>query len=121
MRDATSSVGLPRDLHNQVNGCGDLRLDGLFRQAHVAHHCHCFHAGQGVSRSIGVDRRQRPVVTGVHCLQHVQAFLAANFAEHDAVRTHTKCIHYQLSLTNRTGSFHIWRPGFEAHNMLLLH
>ena len=59
-------------------------------------------------------------MSGVHCLQHVETFFTANFAEHDAVGTHAKRVDDELALTHGTIAFHVGRPRFKANDMLLL-
>ena len=69
---------------------------------------------------VGVDRGQRSVVTRVHGLQHVQRFLAADFADHDAVGTHTQAVDQQFALPDRAVAFDIGRTRFEARHVRLL-
>src|SRR6476661_1326962 len=47
-------------------------------------------AGDGVARRVGVNRREGAVVAGVHGLEHVEGFAAADLADHNAVRPHTQ-------------------------------
>ncbi len=69
---------------------------------------------------VGVDRGQRAVVTGVHGLQHVQRFLAADLADHDAVGTHTQAVDQQFALAHRAVAFEVGRTGFETRHVRLL-
>ena len=41
------------------------------------------------ARGVGVERSKAAIVAGVHCLQHIQSFTAAAFANDDAVWAHT--------------------------------
>ena len=59
-------------------------------------------------------------MAGIHGLQHVQRFFAANLADNDAVRTHTKAVDDQFALLHRTSAFDVWRAALQAHNVLLL-
>ena len=59
-------------------------------------------------------------MTGVHGLQHVQRFLAADFADDDAVGTHTQAVDQQFALPHRAVCLRGWRAGFQAHHMRLL-
>ena len=59
-------------------------------------------------------------MTGVHGLQHVQRFLAADFADHDAVGPHTQAVDQQLALAHRALAFEVGRAGFEARHVRLL-
>ena len=74
----------------------------------------------GVARAVGVDRGQRSVVTGVHRLQHVQRFLAADFADDDAVGTHTQAVDQQFALADGAVAFEVRRTGFQARHVRLL-
>ena len=67
-----------------------------------------------------MDRRQAAVVAGVHRLEHVQRFFAADFADDDAVRPHTQCVHHQVALAYGAFAFDVGRPGFETHDVPLL-
>jgi hypothetical protein len=59
-------------------------------------HDHRLHAGQRVSRAVGMNRCQRSVMPRVHRLQHVESFGAAHFAHDDAVWTHAQAVDDQL-------------------------
>ena len=48
------------------------------RQIEARHQHHVLDAGERVARGVGVDRRQRAVVAGVHRLQHVERLAAAD-------------------------------------------
>ncbi len=64
---------------------------------------------------------QRAVMTRIHGLKHVQRFAAANLANHDAVRAHTKSVDYQFTLTNRALALHVRRTALQSDNVVLLH
>ena len=66
---------------------------------------------------VGVDRRQRSVVTRVHRLQHIQGLFATDFADDNSIGTHTKTIHEQFALANRTVAFEIRRSCFESRHV----
>ena len=59
-------------------------------------------------------------MTGVHGLQHVERFLAADLADDDAVGTHTQAVDQQFALPHRAVAFEIGGPGFEARHVRLL-
>ena len=99
---------------------GDLLAHRLFRQVGRAHRDHGLDTGQRVARRVGVDGGQRAVVAGVHGLQHVERFLAADLADDDAVGTHTQGVDDQLALANRALAFDVGRPGFEPRHVLLV-
>jgi hypothetical protein len=49
-----------------------------------------FSVREGVARRVRVDGGQRSVVTRVHGLQHVERFLAADLAHHNAIGPHAQ-------------------------------
>ena len=113
------SVAHTRSLHHDGDGRGDLLAHRLLRQVHVAHGDHRFKSGDGVARGVGVNRGHRAFVTGVHGLQHVKRFFAADFAHDDAVWTHTQAVDQQLPLLDGALAFDVRRTGFQADNVLL--
>ena len=66
-----------------------------------------------------MDRRQRPIVTGVHGLEHIQALRATYLAQDDPVRPHTEGILHQLTLCDFPFSLDIGRPCLQPHHMFL--
>ena len=52
-------------------------------------------ASRGV---VGVDRRHRAVVAGVHRLKHVERFAGANLADDDPVGPHAQRVLDQVAL-----------------------
>ena len=66
---------------------------------------HDFEARTASRGRVGVNRGQRAVVTGVHGLQHVERFFAADFADHDAVGAHTQAVDQQFALPHRAVAF----------------
>ena len=81
---------------------------------------HDFQPADGVARRVGVDRGERAVVTRVHGLQHVERFLAADFADDDAVGPHTQAVDQQLALPHRAVAFEVGGPGFQTRHVRLL-
>ena len=63
---------------------------------------------------------QRSFVTSIHSLQHVEGFLAADFADNYPVRAHTQTVDEQLALHHGAFALNVRRPSFEAHAMPLL-
>jgi hypothetical protein len=57
-------------------------------------------AGDGVARRVGVNGGHRAFVAGVHGLQHVEGFFAADLAHDDAVGAHTQAVDEQLPLAD---------------------
>ena len=67
-----------------------------------------------------MDRGQRPVVTGIHRLQHVERFLAADLANDDAIGPHTEGVDDQLPLADGALAFDVRRTRLEPRDVLLL-
>src|SRR5579875_1388763 len=88
LHDAAHAVAHAADLYDQIDGRGDLRAHGARRQVDAGHADHVLEPGQRLARAVGVDRAHRAVMAGVHRLQHVERFGAADLAEDDAVRAH---------------------------------
>ena len=99
---------------------GDLLADGNQLHVRVGQRDHHLQTRNGVARAVGVHRGQRSVVAGVHGLQHVQRFLAAHLADHDAVRPHTQAVDQQFPLPHRAVAFEVGRAGFQPRHVRLL-
>ena len=52
---------------------------------------------------------------------HVHALFAADLAQHNPVRTHTKSVDHQFSLLHRAFSFHVGRQALQPHYVRMLH
>ena len=118
-RHLARAVGHARDLHDDVDGRGDLLAHGAVGDVQVRHRDHRVETIQRVARAVGVDRRQAAVVAGVHRLEHVQRFLAADLADDDAVGTHTEGVDHQLPLPDGALAFDVRRPRLEPHRVPL--
>ncbi len=75
--------------------------------------------GQSVARGVCVDGCERAIMAGVHRLQHVDRFFAADLAEDDPIRTHTEGVDYQLPLPHGALAFNVWRARFQPDDVLL--
>ena len=71
-------------------------------------------------RRVGVDGGHGSFVAGIHRLQHVEGFFAADLADDDAVGPHAQAVDQQLPLADGAVSFHVGRPGLQADDILLL-
>jgi hypothetical protein len=59
-------------------------------------------------------------MAGVHGLQEIESFGAANLTHDDALRAHTQAVFDQIAHGHRTLALKVGRAGFQAHNMGLL-
>jgi hypothetical protein len=69
---------------------------------------------------VGVERTHRSIVAGVHRGEKVEAFRATNFAQDDAVRTHTQGVLHEVTDGDRAFAFKVRRAGFERQPVRLL-
>ena len=103
----TLPVGETGQLHDHTDRSGNLTANARDGHRHSRHAQHLFKAGDGISRSVGVNSRHRPFVPGVHGLKHVKSLFATNFAENDPVRAHAQCILDEVPLFDLAISFDI--------------
>ena len=66
-----------------------------------------------------MNRGHRAFVPGIHGLEHIEGFFAADLAHDNAVGTHAQAVDQQLPLLDSALPFNIGRPGFKAHNVFL--
>ena len=66
-----------------------------------------------------MDGCERAVMTGVHCLKHVERFAAAALADDDAVRTHSQGVADEIADVDFAFAFDVRRTRFEADHMIL--
>jgi hypothetical protein len=66
-----------------------------------------------------MDRSERAVVAGVHCLEHVECFRATNLTYDDPVRSHPKAVTHELALADFSTAFDVGWPSLQAHHMRL--
>src|SRR5690606_12772183 len=85
-------------LHDQVDGAGDLGAHRLDRHLDPGHGDHVLQTADAVAGRVGVDRGHRPVVAGVHGLEHVDDLLAAGLADDDAVGPHPERVPETVAL-----------------------
>ena len=73
-----------------------------------------------VADAVGVQRRHRSGVTGVHGLEHVQRFAATALADDDSLRPHTQGVSDQVAGGDRTLVLNVRRPGLQPDHVVLL-
>ena len=84
-------------MHEEVEAAGDLLPDRLDRQLDAGHQHQHLEPVERVARRVGVDGRQRPVVAGVHRLQHVERLGAADLADDDPVGAHAQRVAHEVA------------------------
>ncbi len=66
-----------------------------------------------------MNRRQAAVVAGVHGLEHVERFFAADFADDDTVRAHTESVDDEVPLPDSAAAFNVGWTRFKPHDVPL--
>ena len=118
--DFARAVAEAADLNDDVDGRGDLAANGAVRNVQAGHGDHGFQAAQGVARRVRVNRGERAVVAGVHGLQHVQRFFAADLTDDDAVGAHTQGVDEQFALLDGALAFDVGWARFQADDVILV-
>ena len=104
---------------HEVHSRRHLLPDGLVRDVQVGHGHHRVEPVQRVARAVRVDRGQTAVVAGVHGLEHVERFFAADLADDNAIGTHTEGVDHELPLADGALAFDVRRPRLEPHHVPL--
>ena len=118
--DFASAVSEAADLDDEIDGGSDLGANYGKRNLEAAHGDHGLEAADGVVAGASVNGGERAVVAGVHGLEHVECFVAADFADDDAVGAHTQSVDYQAARRNGAGTFDVGRTRLEPHDVILL-
>ena len=64
-----------------------------------------------------MNGRQRTVMTGIHCLKHIQSFPGTALPDNNPVRPHTQRVDQQVSDRNLPPALNICRTGFKPYNV----
>src|SRR5579862_6158656 len=120
MRYPSCSVAHSGQLDYDSDGRSHLLANSLFRKIKVCHQRHGFHTGNGITRTVRVNRGERAVMPRVHSLEHVQRLLATDLTYDDPVGSHTQTIDQQLPLFHSTLPFHVRRAALQADDVTLL-
>src|SRR5665213_1601921 len=118
--DAADTVAHAADLDDEIDRGGDLLADGARRQIDARHADHVLEAGQRLARPVGVDGRERAVMAGIHRLQHVHGFRAADFAQDDAVGAHAQRVLQKVADGDLALAFEVGRTRLEPYDVRLL-
>ena len=115
--DPTAAVGPTGDLHDEVERRTNLLADRGQREGDVAHQHQRLEPPQGVGRRVGVARRQRALVAGVHGLQHVEGLAGPDLADHDAVGAHPQGVAHEVADAHLPVALGAGRAGLEADHV----
>ena len=113
------TVGCTDQVHDHVDGRRHLLAHGDVRQLEPGHQHHRLDPPHGVGGRACVHGRQRPVVAGVHRLQHVQRLAAAHLADHDPVGPHAKRVSHERPQRHLASALDVGRPALEAGHVRL--
>ena len=116
MRRAT--VGPAGDLDDEVERRLDLGPHRGEGQGDVAHEHHRLQPAEGVVGAVGVAGGQRPLVAGVHGLEHVERLGAPDLAHDDAVGPHAQGVAHQVADAHLARALGVGRPGLQPHHVL---
>ena len=117
---AARTVAQALDLDDEVDRVGDLARDRFLGHLDVRHHDHVFHTREAFARGVAVQRRHRAVMAGVHRGEQIEALRSTNFAQDDAVRTHTQRVDDEVANGDRALALEVRRTGFERQPVRLL-
>ena len=120
VRDDAAAVDEPRDLNDHVERARDLLANRPQRQIDASGQHERLEPRERVARRVGVDRRQRALVAGVHRLEHVDRLGAANLADDDAVGPHAQRVPDEVADANLALPLDVRRPRLERDDVLLL-
>src|SRR5690606_4271069 len=103
-QDAALSTGKPADLDDEIQRAGDLAAQAVLAALVACKAGQHLDPVQAFARRVGVQRRHRAFVAGVHGLQHVHDLSAAHFAHHHAVRTHAQAVADEVAYGHATAA-----------------
>src|SRR6185312_7665118 len=106
-------------LDDEVDRRGDLLADRPQGQVDAGHQHHRLEAREHVARRVGVARRHRTVVAGVHGLEHVQGLAGTALPDDDPVRPHAQGVADELADRDRALPLDVGGAGLERDDVLL--
>src|SRR5690242_510350 len=118
--DAADTAAETRLLNDEVNRGADRLADGSRRQVLPCLQDQGLETDQTLARVVGVKRRHRAIVAGVHGLEHVQRLAATTLTDDDAVGAHTEAALDQLTDGHRALALDVGRTRLELDPVRLL-
>ena len=118
--DATAAVTQARLLDDEIDRTGDLIANGPEWKFDPRHEDHGLQPAQAVSRGVGVDSGDRPVVPSVHGLQHVQCRAVSHFSDDYSVGAHSQRVSNEISDRNLPAALDVGRARLQSQNVLLM-
>ena len=108
--DDPPAVAQARQVHHDVDGRRHLVADVGGRQVDVGHHGHRLQPPEQMPGGVRVRGRERPFVSGVHRLQHVERLAAADLADDDPIWSHAERVAHQVANRHLALALRRW-PG----------
>src|SRR5215211_2382281 len=106
-------------LDDEVDRGGDLLADGEDRQVHAGHQAHRLDTRKRIAGAIGVGRGHRSIVTGVHCLHHVERLAAATLPDDDPLGAHPTGVDDEVTDGDLALAFDVGRTRIQTDDVLL--
>ncbi len=107
-------------VHHQVDGRAQVVSHCGQRQARCPLQHHRLEPAQRVGGAVRVARGQRPLVSGVHGLEHVEGLGSPDLADDDAVRAQTQSVAHQIADGHSAHPVGVGRAGFETYDVRVL-
>jgi hypothetical protein len=87
--NAALPPGVPHEMHDGMDSGCDLLAYRAVRDINAAHQRHRLEPAERVLRAIGMDGRERSIVSGIHREQQVKCFATTNLTNDQAIGAHT--------------------------------
>src|SRR6266568_4769525 len=97
LHDFASPVAQALEVHDHVQGARDLGANRAQGKVVARHQHERLDTCEGVARLVRMQRGHRPVVAGVHRLQHVERLWPPDLADDQAVRPHAKRADHEVA------------------------
>ena len=107
-------------MHDQVERRRHLLPDGPHGQVEARHQGQRLETGEGVTRAVGVDGRDRAVVARVHRLEHVQRLARTALTDDDAVGAHAEAVLDEVADGDLAAALDVGRAGLEGEHVVLV-
>src|SRR5699024_11463029 len=117
--DPPGTVGPPAQVHDRVDGVVHLVADRVVGHVPLTHGGKGLQPVDGVLGGVGVHGHQRPVVAGVHGVEHVYVLRTTHLTDDDAVGPHTQGVTDQITDGDLAAALDVGRPGLQAYHVFL--
>ena len=117
---AARSIGAADDLHDEVEGRGQLIPHRGQRQVEAGREHHHLEPAEGVDRRVGMAGRQRALVARVHGPEHVEGLGPTDLADNDAVGAHAQRVPHEVADAGGADAVGGGRPGLEPHDVVVV-